>query len=148
MSVPKFSVALLAALLWISACGSDTASNESGEVGVLTSAPTVADQKFPNVLDVEASNEGDTWTFDVTISSPYDSAERYADGWRVIGPDGAILGEHELGHDHASEQPFTRTQSGVEIAADVDSVTIEGRDQANGFGGKTYVVALERGEPQ
>lgn len=85
---------------------------------------------------------GDTWDFDVTMSSPYDSPERYADGWRVVGPDDTVFGEHTLGHDHASEQPFTRSQTGVEIPDDVDEVTIEGRDQANGFGGESQTVDL------
>lgn len=40
------------------------------------------------------------------------------------------------------EQPFTRQQSNVEIPDSVDEVTIEGRDQANGFGGGTVTVDL------
>ena len=43
-------------------------------------------------------------------------AERYADGWRVLDEAGEVLGEMELGHDHASEQPFTRTQTGALIS--------------------------------
>jgi len=34
---------------------------------------------------------------------------------RVLAPDGAVLGEHTLLHDHANEQPFTRTQPNVII---------------------------------
>lgn len=66
--------------------------------------------------------------------------QRYADGWRVIAPDGTVLGEHTLLHDHAAEQPFTRTQSGVAIPTDVLTVTIEGRDLVNGYGGTTLTV--------
>lgn len=83
----------------------------------------------------------DQFTVDVTISSPYDTPEQYADGWRVLDESGEVLGEHKLGHDHASEQPFTRTQSGLTIPAGVTKVTVEGRDQQNGYGGKT-VTAL------
>ena len=102
-------------------------------------------QRYPDVIDVEAtpSDEG-TWSFAVTISSPYDTPERYADGWRVLGPDGEIYGEHMLMHDHAGEQPFTRTQRGVEIPAGVDEVTIEGRDQQYGYGGATVTITLDR----
>ena len=60
------------------------------------------------------------------------------------GPDGKVYGEHLLNHDHATEQPFTRTQSGVDIPNGVDSVTIEGRDKVSGYGGKTIEVALKR----
>ena len=102
---------------------------------------------FPDVLDVVAAydDSSGTWSFDVTISSPYDTAERYADGWRVVGPDGDVYGVHTLTHDHASEQPFTRRQSGVEIPADVTEVTIEGRDRENGFGGRTLTIPLQTG---
>lgn len=80
------------------------------------------------------------------MSSPYDTPERYADGWRVLAPDGSELGTHTLLHDHAGEQPFTRTQSGVEIPTDVTEVTIEGRDQEYGFGGETVTVTVPHGQ--
>lgn len=97
-------------------------------------------QRFPDVVGAELSPSGDTWTLEVTVSSPYDTPERYADGWRVLAPDGEVLGEHELSHDHADEQPFTRTQTGLEIPAGVDTVVVEGRDQDNGYGGGTVEV--------
>ncbi len=49
-----------------------------------------------------------------------------------------------LGHDHASEQPFTRTQTNVTIPSSVTSVVVEGRDLKNGYGGKTATVRLSR----
>ena len=99
-------------------------------------APGDATVFFPDVLDATATQDGDgTWTFSVTLSSPYDTPEQYADAWRVVGPDGTELGFRLLGHDHASEQPFTRSQSGISIPEGITTVTIEGRDQANGWGG-------------
>jgi len=97
--------------------------------------------RYPDVVAVELRNVGDR-VFDVvvTISSPYDTPERYADGWRVLDPEGNTLGTHTLLHDHATEQPFTRAQRGLEIPAHVPWVTIEGRDQANGFGGATITI--------
>lgn len=77
-----------------------------------------------------------------TISSPYDSPARYADAWRILGPDGAVLGVRELLHDHATEQPFTRTLAGVPIDPQIEVVTIEGRDQVNGWGGQTFELRL------
>lgn len=115
-----------------------------------TSAPTTdeaarADQLYPDVVGAEATEDPDgTWTFAVTISSPYDTPDRYADAWRVVGPDGTVLGERILLHDHAGEQPFTRSLDGVEIPAAIDSVTIEGRDLRNGYGGDTLTVELDR----
>ncbi len=138
-------------------CASGGSSTPSSPVSaVVTSSPsgssqptgqgTAADaQRFPDIVAVEATASADSWTFTVTVSSPYDSPQRYADGWRVVGPDGTVYGEHVLTHDHAAEQPFTRTQSGVTIPTDVRRVTIEGRDMRNGYGGATFAVDLGSG---
>jgi len=110
-----------------------------------TEAAEVADDRFPEIVAVEATYDDgtETWSFDVTVSSPYDTPERYADGWRVVGPGGTVYGVHTLAHDHAAEQPFTRRQSGVAIPTEVTEVTIEGRDLVNGFGGAALTVDLE-----
>jgi hypothetical protein len=134
---------LLAGTLLLAACASGNDDPEQ-----LARVPdTTADDRFPSIVDVEASydDDADTWGFVVTVSSPYDTAERYADGWRVLGPDDAVYGVHTLTHDHAAEQPFTRRQIGVPIPDDVGEVTIEGRDLVNGFGGPTKTVSLEAG---
>ena len=153
---------LLAAGLGLAACGGDaaesappstTAAAEAADVtttiadgpDATTSTTTVAsdDDAFPSVIGATATPDGDgTWRFDVTISSPYDTPERYADAWRVLGPDGTEYGIRILAHDHANEQPFTRSQSGIPIPADVQTVTIQGRDLANGWGGPTFELTL------
>lgn len=108
-------------------------------------APEAAgEQQFPDVLKAELNPSGDGFTIAVTISSPYDSTNRYADGWRVLTPGGEVLAVHELGHDHASEQPFTRTSGPFAIPDDVSEVEVEGRDQANGYGGETVTVTVPR----
>ncbi len=110
----------------------------------VVSAPAGGDE-FPSVVEVASTyNDDGTFDFDVTMTSPYDTPERYADGWRVVGPDGTVYGTHTLAHDHANEQPFTRQQSGVEIPDDVTEVVVEGRDLVNGFGGETRTVLLAR----
>ena len=104
--------------------------------------PVPADA-YPDVVAVELRPQGErVYDVAVTLSSPYDTPQRYADGWRVLAPDGTVLGTHTLLHDHANEQPFTRTQRGLLIPADIDEVTVEWRDQANGFGGATITVEV------
>jgi hypothetical protein len=119
-----------------------------GCIGVVGSPATAPadDVRFPDVIEATATLDvdTDTWSFAVTMSSPYDTVERYADGWRVMTPDGTVLGTHTLMHDHAAEQPFTRTQTGVEIPSEVDTVTVEGRDLVNGFGGAAVTITLDR----
>jgi hypothetical protein len=109
-----------------------------------SAAPSADEQEFPDIVDVAVTDEGDTFRFDVTVSSPYDTPERYADAWRIVAPDGTGLGVRELTHDHANEQPFTRSLSGVEIPPEVATVTVEGRDLVNGWGGGTQTVTIER----
>jgi hypothetical protein len=111
----------------------------------ITAPETSGEQLFPDVVAAVATqNEPGVWTFSVTLSSPYDAPERYADSWRVRGIDSTVYGERFLSHDHANEQPFTRSQSGIQIPEGVDEVIIEGRDQVNGWGGTTLTLTLER----
>lgn len=110
-----------------------------------TGADEGGEPLFPDVVDATAEQGADgTWSFSVTLSSPYDSPQRYADAWRVLAPDGTELGVRELLHDHAAEQLFTRSLGGVEIPDDVVVVTIEGRDQISGWGGATFDLTLPR----
>jgi len=141
-AVTVFAVAVTLAVSGCSAAGTSSSTSELSSSPPASSS-TDAATFFPDVEHVEVTASGaNTFDFAVTISSAYDTPEQYADGWRVLAPDGTVLGEHTLTHDHASEQPFTRTQSGVEIPEGVSEVTIEGRDQANGFGGTTVTVDL------
>lgn len=142
--------ALFVAVLVLAGCGSDASSGTeqtSGAAGGSTTASSdatssTANADYPDVLAAELTGDGDSYSLSVTMSSEYDTPDRYADGWRVLDPEGNELGAWELGHDHAGEQPFTRTQSGLEIPEDVSEVTVEGRDQANGYGGGTVTVPV------
>ncbi|MGA9749393.1 MAG: hypothetical protein WBQ50_18235 [Nocardioides sp.] len=135
---PSALLVALAVLLLALVAGCSGGAQDGPGAGA--DEPT-GEARFPDVVEAELTPEGDgTYTLDVTISSPYDTPERYADGWRVLAPDGTELGAMTLSHDHASEQPFTRTQSGLAIPAGVASVVVEGRDLANGYGGATVEV--------
>jgi hypothetical protein len=143
-SLRRSLAGLLGATLLITACSDDDGS--SSRDGTATSEAgddeAIDEQRFPDVIDVVVERRDDAYDFRVTISSPYDSSQRYADGWRVMDGDGTVYGEHELLHDHADEQPFTRAQQGVSIPDGVDEVVVEGRDSSNGYGGETLTVEL------
>ena len=107
------------------------------------SNPEDAPILYPDVLGVVVTRQVDgTFRFAVTLESRYDSPERYADAWRVLTLDGEELGVRILTHDHANEQPFTRSLSGVRIPAGVRGVRVQGRDQVSGWGGGTVEVEL------
>jgi hypothetical protein len=92
----------------IAACGSDTTQDAADE------------QRFPDVIDAELERDGDAWRLRATLSSPYDTPERYADAFRAVAEDGTVLGVRELAHDHAGEQPFTRSLTRLEIPDDTE----------------------------
>jgi len=120
-------------VLLLAACGADPEPDAADPVD------------FPSVVAAEAALADDgTWRFSVTLSSPYDSPERYADAWRVTDLEGVELGVRILAHDHAQEQPFTRSLGGVVIDTATETVVIEGRDLLNGWGGPTLAVDLDR----
>ena len=96
-----------------------------------------------HVVDVVVSaQQGGSFTFEVTVSSTESGWDKYADAWEVRGADGAVLGVRELVHPHESEQPFTRSLSGVDVPASVGHVTIAARDSVLGFCGETMTVVI------
>lgn len=99
------------------------------------------------VRAVEAADG--TWTFSVTVSHPDTGWEDYADGWDVLTPDGTVLKPDPdspftrlLLHPHETEQPFTRSQSGIAIPAGVSEARVRAHDLVDGFGGREVVVDL------
>ena len=106
-------------------------------------AQSAKDQKHPDVVDVKVRVSGpDLFDFEVTMTSPYDTAQRYADAFRVTNGADVSFAERVLLHDHADEQPFTRDLARVRIPQGIRSVTVQGRDQKHGYGGKTMQVVL------
>ena len=91
----------------------------------------------------------DTWTFEVTVTHPDTGWDDYADGWDVVLPDGTVAKPNSdapytrlLLHPHETEQPFTRSQSGIVIPAAVTHVTVRAHDLVDGWGGRVVVVDL------
>ncbi|MCA9910729.1 MAG: hypothetical protein KC519_18865 [Anaerolineae bacterium] len=103
-----------------------------------------------NVIYVRAiENTPGTWTFHVTVQHPDTGWEDYADGWDVLLPDGTVIKPDPtspftrlLLHPHEEEQPFTRSQGGIVIPADVTTVRVRAHDLVAGFGGREVVVDL------
>ena len=115
-----------------------------GVLGWTTQSAWAQVQRFPDVVDVRVRARGPTrFDLDVTVSSPYDTPQRYADAFRATSEDGAVVyGVRELLHDHAGEQPFTRDLHGLEIPAGVRRIRVQARDRQHGWGGSTRVVSL------
>lgn len=123
----------------VGASGQAEDAEEAGE------AEEAEEQRYPDVVDAELEPTDGTWRLSATLSSPYDTPERYADAFRAVAEDGTVLGVRELAHDHANEQPFTRSLTELEIPADVTRITVEGRDRTHGWGGATVELAVPSG---
>lgn len=95
-----------------------------------------------HVEGVETSMSDGTWRFNVTISHPDTGWEHYADGWKILAPDGAILGERPLAHPHVNEQPFTRSLSGAFISDEIDHVFIQANCNVDGATAPHFRVDL------
>jgi len=103
-----------------------------------------------DVLFVRAVQSADgSWTFYVEVQHPDTGWEDYADGWDVVTPAGEVLKPdpdsqftRTLLHPHVDEQPFTRSQGGIEIPEGVEQVRVRAHDLVDGYGGREVVVDL------
>ena len=90
---------------------------------------------------VEAATiEGDRVS--VTLSHPDTGWDHYADGWEVLDADGNSLGVRTLLHPHVTEQPFTRSLSGVVVPEGAEVVYIRARCNVDGWSGQLFEVRL------
>jgi len=90
--------------------------------------------------DFETSFDG-THTFTVTVVSDDQGWDKYADAWIVRVGDTEI-GRRELTHPHDTEQPFTRSLSGVVVPEGATAVTITANDSVLGECGKAFELSL------
>jgi hypothetical protein len=77
---------------------------------------------------------GGGWAASVTLRHPDTGWDHFADAWEVLAPDGTSLGLRELAHPHETEQPFTRSLSGITVPAGLDHVLIRARCNVDGWG--------------
>lgn len=121
----------------------NTSENDEGEM----MEPTTADADVEFVR-ARLSSDG-SWTFSVTVRHPDTGWEDYANGWDVITLDGTVLKlktedqfTRLLLHPHETEQPFTRSQSGIIIPEGISQVIVRAHDLVDGFGGQEITVDL------
>lgn len=102
---------------------------------------TTAFADSPRVVGVVAVPTVDVWRFDVTVSHTDAGWDHYADAWEVAASDGQTLGTRELFHPHETEQPFTRSLTGVAIPDGITRVRVRAHDSVHGWGeGVEYVL--------
>ncbi len=93
----------------------------------------------PVIVGAELVRSGERWRADVTVRHPDTGWEHYADAWRIVGPDGQVLGTRTLYHPHVDEQPFTRSLTRISIPAGTDVVEVQAHDSVHGWGASVRV---------
>ncbi len=109
---------------------------------IATLTTTAALASDVEIVNVQASQSGGAWRFDVTLRHADSGWDHYADGWEVLAPDGTSLGMRVLAHPHVNEQPFTRSLGGVVIPSGITEVVIRARESVDGWTAKTYTFTL------
>jgi hypothetical protein len=108
----------------------------------LLAAATVAAGEV-GIVAAKATDAGGKWRFDVTLRHDDTGWDHYADRWDVLAPDGTVLGSRVLLHPHETEQPFTRSLTGVAVPAALDHVLIRAHDTVHGDARATLKVELD-----
>lgn len=116
---PVFGTFLCLLLL---SCAAQAPREQSSQVSTeqvsTKSDASVETADISGVIGVEATKgSDDNYTFSVTIQSPDEGCDRYANWWEVITEDGTLLYRRILAHSHVDEQPFTRSGGPVEIGS-------------------------------
>ncbi|MCW8920529.1 MAG: hypothetical protein OQK68_03545 [Sedimenticola sp.] len=96
------------------------------------------------VVSAEAKRTGiGQYHIQATLRHADTGWDHYANAWRVLAPDGSILGERILYHPHVNEQPFTRALSSILIPPGTPYIEIEGQDLVHGSSPIHYKIELD-----
>lgn len=82
------------------------------------------------------------WRVDVTLRHDDTGWGHYADAWRVEDAAGTVLGTRILVHPHVTEQPFTRSLSGIALPKDLTELHVRARCLTDGWTEETQVIPL------
>lgn len=105
---------------------------------------TAATADSARIEAVEAHLRADGWVISVTLRHADTGWDDYADGWRVELPDGTVLAQRDLEHPHVTEQPFTRSKTGIAIPEGAETVNIRARTVVEGWDSRSVALDLPR----
>ena len=112
-------------------------------LGLLSTGVSLAGQVTIVAADFQPTG-GDRWSVRVTLKRADSGWDHYADEWRIVAADGAVLGDRVLYHPHVGEQPFTRGLGSVAIPAGTTRVWVEAHDKVHGWTPQRLEVDLSR----
>ncbi|RKX90196.1 MAG: hypothetical protein DRZ90_16555 [Spirochaetes bacterium] len=96
------------------------------------------DLNFAQVKSVRLVYRADgRWDVHVAVRHNDEGWGHYADVWQVVDSDtGDVVGERILAHPHDTEQPFTRSLTGLVIPGKVRNIRIRSRCSLHDYGGR------------
>lgn len=101
------------------------------------------DLNYAQVTFVEARQSANgSWCFNTAVRHNDEGWNHYADEWIVVDPQGNQLASRVLAHPHEQEQPFTRSQCGIDIPENSSTVSVKAKCNLHGFGGQEVLVNL------
>jgi hypothetical protein len=105
---------------------------------------TTSPSSQADIMSISVSGGQEAFTFSVTVSSPDEGCDRYADWWEVVSPDGELIYRRVLLHSHVNEQPFTRSGGPVPIKPD-EVVWVRAHMNPDGYGGTAMQGSVAKG---
>lgn len=88
---------------------------------------------------------GGKWDIHVAVLHNDEGWDHYANVWQVIdAADGEVIGERILAHPHDTEQPFTRSLTGVKIPEGIEEILIRSRCNIHEYGGKEIRLTIPK----
>ena len=85
------------------------------------------------------------WDIHVAVRHNDEGWNHYANVWQVVDSDtGEVIGERILAHPHDTEQPFTRSLTGLLIPESVRNIHIRARCNLHNFGGREISFEIPR----
>ena len=112
-----------------------------------SSKPPIVTESLKNeasIVSVSVSGNEGNYTFNVGISSPDTGCKQYANWWEVISEDGKLIKRRILGHSHVNEQPFVRSDSGIQIKNN-QIVIVRGHMNTSGYGTIVFKGSVKTG---
>jgi len=120
---------------------------------IISAQNSSSPQQCCHVVELDAIEEGGTWSFSASMSSPYEvqtGLSKYCDFFEVRTTSSmnyTVLGKRSFDHDHPYEQPFTRVIGDVTLPNGVNSVVAIAHDSVDGYCGRSLEVDLTARTP-
>jgi hypothetical protein len=102
------------------------------------------DADYAQVKSVRMVSRSDRqWDFHVSVFHNDEGWDHYANVWQIVNPaDDTVIGERVLAHPHDTEQPFTRSLTGVTIPNGTGEVVVRSRCNLHEYGGKDIRILV------